>query len=73
MLPFDKQYRSMISFTSGACLNCWKCLAYDCEMDPRDNYNATRIECPDTHQCMVGASDQIRSVFHLLVVYVCTC
>lgn len=38
---------------SGSSLQCWKCIAHDCEADPEDNYKASKVKCNDGDRCMV--------------------
>ena len=44
-------------------LRCWQCIAHDCDLDPEDNYKASKVECrPGSNQCMVMAiSNKIMS------------
>ena len=40
-------------FFSAEGLKCWKCIAHDCEMDPSENYKASKVQCQDGQSCMV--------------------
>ena len=35
-------------------LQCWKCIAHDCNHDLEDNYKAAKVKCQEGQVCMVS-------------------
>ncbi|WAQ94880.1 hypothetical protein MAR_007351, partial [Mya arenaria] len=55
-------------------LRCWKCIAHDCDLDPEDNYKATKVDCKGgNQQCMKVQFRMFDNVTHYdSVIRTCT-
>ncbi|XP_052794990.1 uncharacterized protein LOC128228015 [Mya arenaria] len=55
-------------------LRCWKCIAHDCDLDPEDNYKATKVDCKGgNQQCMKVQYRMFDNVTHYdSVIRTCT-
>ncbi|KAL4225368.1 hypothetical protein ACF0H5_016057 [Mactra antiquata] len=57
----------------GSGLQCWKCIAHDCDTDPVDNYKASKVKCNDGERCMKVRYRMFDNVTHYdSVIRTCT-